>query len=137
MCCVALVMLQFSFKKNELVIERFPPPELHIFTGIFNHIYDAMMADPELSSFVDAWSKDVGVTRRFCPGHAFVGNHCERLLKKIDVLIAKRPPRTIHKEQLAWQSEFKAPLDSKSSTRYLQDNPRRPHDGPRSPQEDP
>ena len=43
-------------------------PELHIFTGIFNHIYDAMVADPDLCDYVESWSKDVGVTRRFCPG---------------------------------------------------------------------
>ena len=88
------------YEKDELIIERFPPPELHIFIGIFNHIYDGMIADPEMCGFVEKWSDRVGVTRRFCPGHAFVGNHCKRLLDNIDLLLETRPPRKIHKEQL-------------------------------------
>ena len=87
------------FEKDELIIERFPPPELHIFCGIFNHIYDGMIANPDMHDCVEKWSNDVGVTRQFCPGHAFVGNHCSRLLKKIDLLLETRPPRSIHKEQ--------------------------------------
>ena len=93
--CIELPLI--PFERGELVIEKLPPCELHIFSGIFNHIYDAMIANVDLCSHVEKWSNDVGVTRRFCPGNAFVGNDCEKLLKKVDLLLESRPPRSVHK----------------------------------------
>ena len=94
--CTELPLI--TCKDEELVIEKLPPPELHIFIGIFNHIYDAMLENTDLCSYAEKWSNDVGVTRRFCPGKAFVGNHCKRLLVQIDGLLKSRPPRSVHKE---------------------------------------
>ena len=94
--CTQLPLIQCN--DTDLVMDKLPPPELHIFTGIFNHMYDEMLANDELHDYVEKWAKKVGVTRRFCPGHAFVGNHCKRLLNKVDLLLSTNPPRSVHKE---------------------------------------
>ena len=87
-----------SYDDGDLIMDKFPPPELHILTGIFNHMYDAMLANDELHDYVEKWSDKLGCTRRFCPGHAFVGNHCRKLLRNVDELLKTNPPRSVHKE---------------------------------------
>ena len=87
----------FPYKDEDSVMDKFPPPELHIFTGIFNHMYDGMLENDELHDYAEKWAKKMGVTRRFCPGHAFVGNHCDKLLKNVDQLLNTNHPRSVHK----------------------------------------
>ena len=94
--CNAMPLLNFDDKLR--VIDKFPPPELHILTGIFNHMYEGMLADPELKNCAEKWAEKVGVTRRCCPSLSFVGNHCDRLLKKLNLLMETKPPRSVHKE---------------------------------------
>ena len=94
--CVELPLVAYDDK--DLIMDKLPPPELHIFTGIVNHMYDGMLSDPQLCNFAEKWADNLGVTRRFCPGHAFVGNHCRRLLKNVDRLLETNPPRSVHKE---------------------------------------
>ena len=93
--CTELPIIPYD--NGDLIIEKFPPPELHIFIGIFNHMYDGMLEDDSLSDFAIKWAENVGVSRRFCPSLAFVGNHCTQLLKNVDRLLELSPPRSIHK----------------------------------------
>ena len=65
--------------------------------GIFNHIYNGMLENDELHDCAQKWAEKVGVSRQFCPSLSFVGNHCESLLKKIDILMECNPPRSVHK----------------------------------------
>ena len=81
-----------------LIMDKYPPPELHIFTGIFNHMFNGMLADPELCEHAEKWAEIVGVTRVFCPSLSFVGNHCRRLLKNDNRLLDTSPPRSVHKD---------------------------------------
>ena len=94
--CIELPL--FKYKDKDSIIEKFPPPELHIFTGIFNHMFEGMLSDASLSEFAIKWADKAGVSRRHCPSFAFVGNHCKLLLKKVHQLLELNPPRSIHKE---------------------------------------
>ena len=87
-----------AYEDGDLIIEKFPPPELHIFTGLFNHMYEGMLSDESLSNFAIKWAENVGVSRRNCPSLAFVGDHCAQLLKNVHRLLELSPPRSIHKE---------------------------------------
>ena len=81
-----------------LIMDKYPPPELHIFTGIFNHMFNGMLADDGLSDSAVKWAEIVGVTRVFCPSLSFVGNHCKSLLKHVNRLLDTNPPRSVHKD---------------------------------------
>ena len=94
--CTEMPLIKF----DGLVMEKFPPPELHIFTGIFNHMYNGMLENEELCTCAEKWADKVGVSRRFCPSLSFVGNHCKSLLHKIDLLMDTNPPRSVHKDRL-------------------------------------
>ena len=87
-----------SYNDDVLIMEKYPPPELHMFTGIFNHMYNGMLADPDLCDSAVKWADIVGVSRAFCPSLSFVGNHCRRLLKNDNRLLDTSPPRSVHKD---------------------------------------
>ena len=63
-------------------------------------MYNAMLENTELQDCAVKWADKVGVSRRFCPSLSFVGNHCEKLLKKVDLLMECNPPRSVHKDRL-------------------------------------
>ena len=63
--CIELPLIEYA--DHDRVIDKFPPPELHIFTGIFNHMYEGMLADDNLSEHAKKWADNVGVSRQFCP----------------------------------------------------------------------
>ena len=94
--CTELPIIPYD--DEDLVIEKFSPPELHIMLGIFNHMYDGMLSDASLSDFAIKWAENVGVSRRFCPSLSFIGNHCILLLKNVNRLLDLRPPRSIYKD---------------------------------------
>ena len=96
--CTNLPM--FKFGEKDFVIEKFPPPELHLLTGLFNHMYNGMLENCELKNCAEKWAENAGVDRTFCPSLSFVGNHCIRLLKNIDLLLETNPPRSVHKVRL-------------------------------------
>ena len=66
-------------------------------------MYNGMLEIEELQGCAEQWADKVGVSRRFCPSLSFVGNHCKRLLKKIDMLMETNPPRSVHKFVEAFQ----------------------------------
>jgi hypothetical protein len=77
-----------------LVLDKAPPPELHLMLGIVNHMYTAVVAEwPE----IEQWPKNLGINRRFQPGFSFNGNHCRLLLKSTEKLKELRPPRKVFK----------------------------------------
>jgi hypothetical protein len=79
---------------DNTLLEKCPPPELHIMLGLVNHLYDSFEAEwPE----VDQWALGLGISKRRQPGLSFAGNHCRLLLTHIDALKNLRPPRRLYK----------------------------------------
>jgi hypothetical protein len=90
--CVGYPLL--SDADNILVLDKMPPPELHLLLGLVNHIYNSLEKEwPE----VERWAVELGISRRHQPAFSFAGNQCRLLLRKLDVLKSLSPPRKVFK----------------------------------------
>ena len=69
-------------------IDIFPPPELHMMLGIFQHLYDAAMKNlkPEDKIVHNLALKKLGVSPEKYHGGAFDGHACRKLLQNIERL---------------------------------------------------
>lgn len=59
-----------------------PPPELHLYLGVINGLFNNMAKEFESTAL--SWAKACNVERQVTFG--FNGNNCKQLLKKLDVL---------------------------------------------------
>lgn len=66
------------FPPDEQIDEYVPPPELHIFTGVFNNLYNQLEA---VFPGAEKWYKSYHVIRASYHGDVFEGNACHRLLQ--------------------------------------------------------
>ena len=78
----------FDCEDDTKVIDVMPPMELHLFTGVFNRIFD--IGNEILSSSncnISLWKEALGFQRPNLHRECFNGNQCSLLLKNLDVLV--------------------------------------------------
>ena len=71
------------------VINVFPPGELHLFTGVFNRIYNLVQENvfDNLHNFnMATWASSCGMERSGQYGGQFTGNQCSKLLENLEAL---------------------------------------------------
>lgn len=75
-----------------LIIDLYPPPELHLMLGVVNHLYKAI--EHEWSG-VQQWAETCHVERQAYHGGSFDGNSCRKLLKNVDQLQSMCPLQVV------------------------------------------
>ena len=70
------------------VIEKIPPPELHLLLGPTNKMYSGL---ENVWPGVEAWLQSIHVKKTDYYGGQFEGNDCRKILKKIDSLETRCP----------------------------------------------
>ena len=69
----------------------FPPGELHLFTGLFNRIYDLyqkILSKCGHSFNMFTWTTVCGLERSDQYGGQFTGNQCSKLLENMDLMLS-------------------------------------------------
>ena len=74
--------------RESLIIDIYPPPELHLMLGVVNHLYKAI--EQEWAG-VRHWAETCHVERQAYQGGSFDGNSCRKLLKNVDHLQSMCP----------------------------------------------
>jgi hypothetical protein len=74
----------FIFPESGLIIHSVPPPELHIYIGIFNHLFDFGVKFSE--EWMHWWAFSLHQTREAYFGGTFEGNESQRLMDRTIVL---------------------------------------------------
>ena len=72
------------------VINKVPPPELHLLLGPTNHLLDEL---PKVWPECNAWLQSIHVTRCDYFGGSFEGNECKIILNKLGSLREKCPAK--------------------------------------------
>ena len=70
------------------VIEKIPPPELHLLLGTTNKMYSGL---ENVWPGLEAWLQSIHVKKTEYHGGQFEGNDCRKILKKLDSLEARCP----------------------------------------------
>jgi hypothetical protein len=83
------------FPENGFILDSVPPPELHIYIGIFNRLFD--FASEFDKTLLHSWARDLHQTREEYWGGTFEGNESHHLMdctgvlrQKIHLLLEKR-----------------------------------------------
>lgn len=76
--------------REKLVLDSFPPPELHLHMGAVNTVMDALIAIWGLENVLD-WCKTKHIMRRGYQGGTFDGNNSKRILEYTDDLFNAVP----------------------------------------------
>lgn len=103
-CCVADPI--FSCNENKSILDILPPPELHLYLGVINGLFNNM--EKEFKGVALSWAQACNVERQVTYG--FNGNDCKQLLKKLDVL-SQACPKECQKYVKAYR-DFKLVVDS-------------------------
>ena len=78
----------FDCEDDTKVIDVMPPMELHLFTGVFNRIFDIgneILSSGYCQMFL--WNEALGFQKPKLHGECFNGNQFTLLLKNLDVLV--------------------------------------------------
>ena len=73
------------------VLAVFPPGELHLFTGLFNRMYDLcqkILSKDSHSFNMSTWATACGLERSGQYGGQFTGNQCSKMLESLDILLS-------------------------------------------------
>ena len=72
-----------NFPNDSIILNAIPPMEIQLLLDVVNHLYKNLTSIwPECK----AWPETLDITlRQFHRGH-FHGNHCQKLLKYVDIL---------------------------------------------------
>ena len=82
----------FEDPDDTLVLDKCPPPQLHIFLGVVNHIIRFLM---RVWPQAEEWPKKLCLEREAQFGGTFNGNSCRKLLNNLKVLKELQPPRGV------------------------------------------
>ena len=80
----------FEDSDDTLILDKCPPPQLHILLGVFNQIFK-FMAD--VWPAANEWPAKLCLEKEAQFGGTFNGNSCRKLLKNLHLLKNLRPPR--------------------------------------------
>ena len=80
--CVSHPMIQGN--DSDLLIQKIPPPELHLLLRVVNKIFKELQA--AVPSVASAWLDKIGIVQPQLHGGEFTGNMCRRLLKHVACL---------------------------------------------------
>ena len=75
-----------NFPDESLILDAIPPMELHLLLGVVNHLYKNLSNIwPECKN----WPEALNIPLQPFHGGHFQGNHCQKLLKNVDILQEK------------------------------------------------
>jgi hypothetical protein len=75
---------------EKLVLDQFPPPELHLLIGVVNRLMDIVIIQVGLE-WVENFTKSVHIIRRGYHGGGYDGNNSKKLLDNIDIMANQLP----------------------------------------------